>query len=97
MSCRIDRIPVGRSASISYQEGLHQDGYSHRSVAIAVACNTSFDIIIGDFCINHCFYTSFIAEFGIFARPARFEEFGQANAQDVGVAGRILRRHCSSN
>lgn len=67
---------------------LVEDALAAARVAVAVACHAGLDVVVGQVGVEERFGAGFEAEFGVRAETAWFDEFRQADAQDVGVVGR---------
>lgn len=63
---------------------LVEDALSAGRVAVAVARDTLVDIVVVDVCVEHGFDTRFEAELRVVDFAAGFDEFGHADAEDVG-------------
>lgn len=75
-------VALGKGSARGHAE-LVENSLPRRRIAIAVACNTSLDVVVVDLRVQHCFHTSLIAHFGVAPLGAWLDEFGQADAQHV--------------
>lgn len=66
-----------------------------RAVAITIACDASFDVVVVDLGVEERFDASFEPQLGIIDFAARFDELGHAHAEHVnrGLGLRFVQCH----
>ena len=62
-------------------------------IAVAVACDALFDVVVVDLRIEERFDTGFVAELGVVDFSAWFDELGHSDAEDVDGGGGFLGCH----